>query len=431
VTRSGGPRGRGAYGQNFCGALHRQTGSKTRSHTFNSTQQPRYKSAHPLLNSSVLMNKQFLVSAIATLTLTAALSVTLASGQTAAAHQEATKPKMAEEVYKNIEVFKGVPADQLIPAMQFITSALGVECSYCHAEGAFEKDDKKPKQAARKMVRMMFAINQENFDGHREVTCYSCHRGSPHPVATPVIAEAGSPLASAAVEPVAPLSDLPGAEQILAKYVEAVGGASAVEKVSARVEKGSIEIGGRQFPVELFSKMPGKRVSIIHLPNGDSITALDGTTGWTSAPGRPTRDIPAPEVASARLEADLQLPVHFQQLFSEMKTGNPEKIGDHDVYVVSGGSAGEVAAKFYFDQHSGLLLRMLRYSDSPIGRNPTQVDYSDYRDQGHVKVPFQRTVSSPRSRYSIRIEQVQDNVPVDDKFFIRPAAMPPEKQPAH
>jgi hypothetical protein len=341
---------------------------------------------------------------------------------------------MTEEAYKNIHVLKGIPADQLIPAMQFITSSLGVECSYCHVEGAFEKDDKKPKATARKMMEMMFAINHDNFDEKRQVTCYSCHRGSSHPVATPVIAEAGAPPAqeAAPVEPVPLPSDAPGVEQILARYVQAIGGASAIEKLSTRVEKGSIDISGRQFPVELFSKIPGKRVLIIHLPNGDNITALDGASGWISTPGRPTLEIPTPEMVSARPEADLRLPIHFQQYFSEMKSGNPEKIGDHDVYVVSGGSPGDVAAKFYFDEHSGLLLRMLRYSDSPIGRNPTQVDYSDYRDEGKVKVPFQRTISTPRSRYGIRIEQVQDNVPVEEKMFVRPAAAPlPGNPPSH
>src|ERR1700678_2099865 len=86
--------------------------------------------------------------------------------------------KKAEEQFKNIQVLKGIPADQLIPAMQFITASLGVECEFCHVQGAFEKDDKKPKETARKMIAMMFAINKDNFAGHREVTCYSCHRGS-------------------------------------------------------------------------------------------------------------------------------------------------------------------------------------------------------------------------------------------------------------
>src|SRR5271168_5548528 len=96
-------------------------------------------------------------------------------------------PKKAEEQFKNIQALKGIPADQLIPAMQLITASLGVECQFCHVEGAFEKDDKKTKQSARKMMEMMFAINKDNFEGHREVTCYSCHRGSTDPVATPVV----------------------------------------------------------------------------------------------------------------------------------------------------------------------------------------------------------------------------------------------------
>src|SRR5271155_4779243 len=121
--------------------------------------------------------------------------------QSAAPQQAvAAGPKKAEEQFKNIQVLKGIPADQLIPAMQFITASLGVECQFCHVEGAFEKDDKKPKETARKMMEMMFAINKDNFDGHREVTCYSCHRGSTDPVGTPlVMAEEPKPAMGEAV----------------------------------------------------------------------------------------------------------------------------------------------------------------------------------------------------------------------------------------
>src|ERR1700732_5123967 len=96
-------------------------------------------------------------------------------------------PKKAEEQFKDIQVFKGIPADQLIPAMQFLTASLGVECEFCHVQGAFEKNDKKPKQTARRMMEMMFAINKDNFHGHTEVTCNSCHRGSTDPVAIPAL----------------------------------------------------------------------------------------------------------------------------------------------------------------------------------------------------------------------------------------------------
>src|SRR5271155_5130867 len=112
----------------------------------------------------------------------------VAKAQSAAPQQAvAAGPKKAEEQFKNIQVLKGIPADQLIPAMQFITASLGVECEFCHVEGAREKDDKKTKQTARKMMEMMFTINADNFDGHREVTCYSCHRGSADPVGMPPV----------------------------------------------------------------------------------------------------------------------------------------------------------------------------------------------------------------------------------------------------
>src|SRR4030081_1465281 len=101
--------------------------------------------------------------------------VILASGAVALRAQSAqpstgaAAAKTTEQVYKNIQVLKGVPADQLIPSMQFITASLGAQCDFCHVGRAFEKDDKETKQTARKMMRMMFIVNKDNFDGHQEV----------------------------------------------------------------------------------------------------------------------------------------------------------------------------------------------------------------------------------------------------------------------
>jgi photosynthetic reaction center cytochrome c subunit len=372
------------------------------------------------------MNKKYGAWLSAVLLVLFSTTGVLAGGQTEPVKPTASKIKMAEEAYKNVQSLKGIPADQLVPSMQFITYSLGVECSFCHVEGALEKDDKKPKQIARKMIQMMFAINHENFEGKRKVTCYSCHRGSSHPLATPIIAEA---VAQSAAEEVldddgAGSASVPTAEQIFTKYVDALGGASAIGKLSTRVEKGTISLGGRQLPIDIFSKTPGKRMTIIHLPNGDNITTYDGTSGWTSAPGRPVRDIPASEAISARLEGDLQLPVRFKELAGDLKAAKPEKIGDRDVYVVSSLSAGEPMVKFYFDKSSGLLLRIVRYVDSPLGRNPTQIDYSDYRNEGNVKMPFQRTIARPGTRFTIQIEQARNNVAVDDTKFAKPSAEP-------
>src|SRR6267154_3999248 len=136
-------------------------------------------------------NRQKLWIAVCGTSLGLLLAIAGAGAQSTAPNAPATPagPNLAEEEFKNIQALKGIPADQVIPSMQFIAASLGVECEYCHVAHANEKDDKKPKVTARKMINMMMAINNDNFECHREVTCYSCHRGSTDPVGTPVITD--------------------------------------------------------------------------------------------------------------------------------------------------------------------------------------------------------------------------------------------------
>jgi photosynthetic reaction center cytochrome c subunit len=370
------------------------------------------------------MYRQFLC--MLGITLLVGISERPLCGQTATANTSGGKS--AVEAYRNIQVLKEIPADQLVPAMQFITYSLGVECSYCHVEGALEKDDKKPKLTARKMMQMMAAINRDNFDLRQVVTCNSCHRGAPRPLAIPIIAEE-EPRTAIESEDTS-TTNVPPAKLIIAKYVEAMGGATALQKISTRQAKGTIRIGGRDLPIEILSRIGGKQLSVIHLPNGDSTTTYDGSSGWTAAPNRPVRDIPALEVVSARPEVDLQLPLHIEQFFNEVKSMAAEKISDRECHVVAGMNSGEIAAKFYFDKESGYLLRILRYTKSPLGLNPTQIDYADFRTLEGLKVPFQETISRPNSRSTVRLEDAKFNVPVDETIFAHPAVTPAPARPS-
>jgi photosynthetic reaction center cytochrome c subunit len=330
-------------------------------------------------------------------------------------------PKLAEEEFKNIQALKGIPADQLIPSMQFIAASLGVECEYCHVAHANEKDDKKPKVTARKMINMMMAINKENFEGHREVTCYSCHRGSTDPASTPIITdEEPMPKAEEGKKPGETKASLPAAEQLLDKYLAAMGGAEVLQKITSRVQKGTLTaFGGQHFPVDVYAKAPDKRVSVMHLQAGDSVTAFDGKQGWLSVPGR-VHTMSAAENDAARIDADLYLPAHLKTMYQKFSVDSGEKIGGHETYEVVGRTEGQPPLRLYLDKESGLLLRLVRYAETPLGRNPTQIDYADYRDANGVRVPFRWTLARPGNRFTIQVEQVQQNIPVDDAKFAAP-----------
>jgi photosynthetic reaction center cytochrome c subunit len=352
-----------------------------------------------------------------------------APGQTAA---NATGTKKAEEQFKNIQVLKGIPADQLFPTMQFITASLGVQCDFCHVQSAFEKDDKKTKQAARKMMEMMIAINADNFDGHRAVTCNTCHNGTTKPQAIPAVMTGYPPEKEAMGAPKPPevgnagATAGPTAEQLLDKYVQAVGGSVAIDKVTSRIMKGTIDFGGKSLPIDIYSKNPDKRISFTHTPEGDSITAFDGHEGWLGTPGRPgAREMHGSELDAASIDADLHLATHLKTMFRELQVQGSESIGGHEAYVVVGQREGEPPLRLYFDEQSGLLVRLVRYGDTALGLLPTQIDYADYHDTNGVKIPYRWTLARPSGRFTIQVTDVKQNVPVDDAKFAKPAAEEP------
>jgi photosynthetic reaction center cytochrome c subunit len=349
-----------------------------------------------------------------------------------AAQKTATPPaKTAEQQFKNIQTLKAIPADQLIPSMQFISASLGVDCEFCHVEHQMDKDDKKTKVTARKMITMMFEINADNFDGERKVTCETCHHGSPHPLSTPAVSSSTAmnmPHDHGDVHEAA--TGLPPASQILDKYLAAVGGADALKKIHSRVQKGSLEAMGNTYPIEVYSEAPDKRISISHPPSGESVTAYNGEVGWLTIRGGVHR-MNGADAAAARIDAELYFPSRVREMYTELEVKRGEEIaGRATLLVATKGGAGKLPLELYFDAETDLMLRMVRYVETPLGRNPTQIDYADYRAVDGVKIPYRWTVARPNGAFSIRIEQVQQNVPIDEKLFVAPAEPPPQA-PAH
>jgi hypothetical protein len=338
-----------------------------------------------------------------------------------AAFAQTAETKTAEQVYKNITALKGTPADQLIPAMQFIASSLGVECGTCHVQGKPEADDKPAKKTARNMIAMTLNINKETFGGRTQITCYSCHRGSERPVSVPPVLESdAAPRPAAAPGTTAARPQPANAETVLERYTAAAGGAEAIKKITSRAMKGSLQAGGNSSPIELLTKAPNKRVSISQMGNGHSITAFDGTIGWLGNTGRAAREMSAAEAEAAGLDAEFYLPLRIPQVFQQVRPARPEEVNGVTCDVLTGTRPGRAPVRLYFDQKTGLLVRLVRYADTPIGRNPTQIDYADYRDADGVKIPFRWTLSRPNGRFTIQIAEVKSNAEIDDARFAKP-----------
>jgi hypothetical protein len=138
------------------------------------------------------------------------------------------------------------------------------------------------------------------------------------------------------------------------------------------------------------------------------------------APNRPPREMHDADINAASMDADLQFPLHIQQLFPELRLEYPEKIADRDAYLLLAIREDQPPAKLYFDEQSGLLIRIIRYAETPLGRNPTQIDYADYREVDGVQVPFRITTSQPGGISIIQFDEVRQNDPIDAAKFAEP-----------
>jgi len=368
-------------------------------------------------------------------------SVAPASGQTAPEQ----KPVMAEEVFKNIQVLKGIPVNQFMETMGFFAASLGLNCTYCHVPESLQSwekfaEDVPLKRTARRMILMVNAINKDNFGGRPIVTCYSCHRGGQRPKFIPSLAEQyGTPPPEDPneVEIIAQAPPGPSADQILDKYIQALGGEQRLAGLTSFAAKGTyegFETYHMKVPLEVFAKAPAQRTTIAHTLQGDSITTYDGHAGWVAAIEKPVPVLPlaaGDDLDGARLDADLSFPVRIKQALSQWRVGFPAAfIDDREAQVVQGTTAGGARVKLYFDKESGLLARVVRYTNTPVGIVPTQTDYSDYREVAGVKMPFHWTVTWTDGQSTTELSEVQPNLPIEASKFAKPAAPVAPPKPA-
>jgi len=334
---------------------------------------------------------------------------------------QAANAKTAEEVYKNIVQLKGTPADQLQAAMQFISASLGVDCEFCHVQGDFASDDKAAKKTARTMMAMTAMINKEAFHGRQQITCESCHRGATRPVSTPPVLEADESLKPPTPPASVAGATAPTADQIVEKYIAAVGGKEAIRKITSRQAKGVVIANGAETPIEFFMKAPNLRLSISQNPSAGSYTAFDGSAGWMGTTGHAARRMTPAESWAAGIDAEFALPLRLKEMFPQLRRGRPETLNGAECEVLIGTAEGHPPVRLYFDAKSGLLVRLVRYADTPMGRNATQIDYSDYRESGGIKVPFRWRLSRPVARFTIQLSEVKSNVAIDSAKFAKPS----------
>ena len=349
----------------------------------------------------------------------------------------AAQEQTVEQVQKNIKVLTGMPQSQLIPAMNFFAASLGVRCNYCHVNNNgqwdYASDEKEEKATARRMVKMVLDANKSTFNGNPQVSCWTCHRARTSPpgspslplaVPTPRPSPAAAPGGTAPASP-SPAPALPSADDIFNKYIAAIGGQAAIDKLKSRMAKGTIvQANGNSLPFELYQVAPDKFYQVVTTPQGTFERGFNGTVGWEKT-ARGVREITGGQLADLRAANNLFGLIKLKEQFTRTRVSGKDKIGDREVYVLNGTATDGKRQRLFFDVETGLLLRRITYTPTMIGVIPEQADFEDYRDVDGVKFPFTARSSAIEVGNPVqtrKFAEVKLNATVDESKFNMPPA---------
>lgn len=233
-------------------------------------------------------------------------------------------------------------------------------------------------------------------------------------------ASEAKPVATTAVD-----ASLPSVDQVLEKYVAAIGGKAKVEKVTSRMMKGTFEMAamGLKGTLEVMSKAPNKSFMSMTLPGLGAIQqGFNGTVGWIQDPIQGLRELNGSELAALKQTADVHRDINLKEAYPKMTVLEKGKVGAADVYILEATPPTGGAEKLYFDTTSGLLLRNDMVFEGPQGKLPLETYFEDYRDAGGVKMAHTVRQVNPLAPVTLKFEDVKNNYPVADLKFEKPKA---------
>lgn len=228
-------------------------------------------------------------------------------------------------------------------------------------------------------------------------------------------------------DPVAEASPSPErskVDEILGRYETAVGGKEAIDRLTSYRMKGTFELSVLSEPgkLQVWGKDPDKTLAVIEFPRiGTLKKGFDGQTRWVQTPVGTFTDSSPQEIAEMERDSEVYSASRIRSFFESMKLERKARLSGRDMYVVEGKPPKGPAEKLFFDVENGLLVRWDMARQQPQrGTVFVKVHLNDYKEVDGVKVPFNVRFSFESFSFTVKIDELEHNLRIDDAFFKKP-----------
>jgi outer membrane lipoprotein-sorting protein len=238
-----------------------------------------------------------------------------------------------------------------------------------------------------------------------------------------ILAVSATPFEAPGAQEIDRISKGSEVDEIINKYVRAIGGQDAILKIKSRLAKGTIEVpgAGLQGTAEIWTEAPNRFLSITTFSGKEvNRVCFDGKTGWAQDLQIGLRDLAGKELSQLKRHAEFYPEIRLKEQYVKMVLTGTEKVNARSVHIIEATPADDRPEKLYFDDESGLLVRKDTVNATPTGQQPTQWYYENYRDVDGVKVAFTWRAVTPVATAVFKLSEVKSNVAVSDGLFLKP-----------
>lgn len=215
----------------------------------------------------------------------------------------------------------------------------------------------------------------------------------------------------------------PSVDELISRYVAAMGGAKAIRAVTSRVTKGTMDVAGvsRGGTFELYQQAPNKSLSIFEAyPVGTATLGYNGRTGWarTSAGVRLLKN--AADLGSLQRDSDLYEPLRLKENYVKITAPGMSQIGYRDVYVLDLRPAVGPVERLYLDAKTYLPVRMNAMRRTGDALQGVEIYYDDWQAVDGIQFPFSLSQRYSNVTLNFTVKEIRHNVALDASLFEAP-----------
>lgn len=209
--------------------------------------------------------------------------------------------------------------------------------------------------------------------------------------------------------------DLPKAETILDRYIQATGGKANYEKRKSRVMTGTLEFVamGVKGSITSYSAEPDQAYSVVELEGiGKIESGVSNGVAWEISPMMGPRVKDGVEKADTLRDATFNGLLHWRKLYQKAETAGVEPVDGDECYKIAMTPNEGKTENLFFSKKSGLMVKRSRTMVSPMGEIPVEELAANYKDFGGILIPTTITQKAASQEFKITIQTIkEDGIP--------------------